>query len=730
MSIFDSYQMKNENQSIIQIIQRNIFKIPNKINSNKSSSSLKQLKSNQGIFSNLNLSDDNTDKIITNINNPNFSIHSLINLIYNNEFNNETKTEAEDNVFSFLINLLFERFFHDSLFYLPQLVSILVYKDSVPLELFLIEKIKDKFTYALRIFWLIMSFSSIDGCSNRNNDLIIKSNKIEMAFVNSTNINKEYGNKSEEPDIIIYKRSVTKEMKLNYFNDLYKFYDKINQICENMMKIPRESRKDYLNKSIIDINNDINQSKLKIDKYEHAFDLNKLYFYGILLPIETQAQEKDIIILRIIPSLSSFFNSKARVPILLRFETVELDEIKNWKKLISDDDFLYVKNEFVLNFNDDEVYKKENNTKRTSVIIEYNSIDDFINKVSYIDMNNLNKNSEENKDDYYNEGINKETRNTISNFSHSDNDNVKSNIDKYSCLLQWKKLSPSENPFGMPWELQEKEYKSNSLFYKFKSYKIKSYIFKTNDDLKQELLCMQLIKRIGEIFKKNGLPLKVFPYEIVITTDRCGFVELIPNTHSIDYLKKYFQSKSLKDIYNILFEQNFDDAQLNFMYSLAAYSIICYILQIKDRHNGNILIDNNGNLIHIDFGFILGASPGNMNFENVPFKLTKDYIDLLGGIDSELFAYFKIMIGKGLLALVEESENLKDIIDIMIKTGTDLPCFNLYGKEIINNIDIRLTVPSKGDFITYAENLVETSMNSWKTKNYDTFQYYTNGIYP
>ena len=85
------------------------------------------------------------------------------------------------------------------------------------------------------------------------------------------------------------------------------------------------------------------------------------------------------------------------------------------------------------------------------------------------------------------------------------------------------------------------------------------------------------------------------------------------------------------------------------------YAIASYLLQSKDRHNGNILIDTQGRLVHIDFGFILEISPGaNMRFESAAFKLSHEMTQLLdpsGQRDSSQFHLFEELCVRGFLAV-------------------------------------------------------------------------------
>ena len=179
------------------------------------------------------------------------------------------------------------------------------------------------------------------------------------------------------------------------------------------------------------------------------------------------------------------------------------------------------------------------------------------------------------------------------------------------------------------------------------------------------MFALQLIKKFEEIFKKVDIFVK--PYEVIITSETSGLIEFLNNTNSIDGILKNIPSEwDLNKFYRNFFKgEAFKRAQIAFADSLAGFCLLSYYLDIKDRHNGNIMIDNKGHILHIDFGFLLGTSPKNLGFERAQFKLVKSYVDILDGLDGNMFKYFKSQMVRGIIEAKKYYEIIQTIIKVM-----------------------------------------------------------------
>jgi phosphatidylinositol 4-kinase len=240
---------------------------------------------------------------------------------------------------------------------------------------------------------------------------------------------------------------------------------------------------------------------------------------------------------------------------------------------------------------------------------------------------------------------------------------------------------------------------------------------------------MQLIEFVSGVFTDAQLPLKLRPYSVLVTSPTSGLIETVPNSTSVHTLKEKapnFESllTFFVDLYGPTSSAPFRKARANFVESMAAYSIVSYIFQIKDRHNGNLLLDAEGHLIHIDFGFMFSNSPGgNMNFESSPFKLTSEFVEVMGAE----FSYFKMLFIRGFLELRKHAHKLLLLVEVMYRDHLHMPCF--LGSRALSDLEARFKLKEDGEkVVEHAVSLIDESLDNWRTNQYDSFQKITNGI--
>jgi len=179
----------------------------------------------------------------------------------------------------------------------------------------------------------------------------------------------------------------------------------------------------------------------------------------------------------------------------------------------------------------------------------------------------------------------------------------------------------------------------------------KKIILKKDNNLRKENIVSSLIILLQNklINQSNRERIEFFEpiptYKILMISNNLGVIEYLENSLTLKNI-------SLKNytLQNYILENNKDSKiktiKERFAKSLAISSCLSYVLGLGDRHANNIMISNNGHIIHIDYGYIL-ENPIHFNIVNNPIiRISYEMIDFLGGWNSEYFLIFKNYIAK------------------------------------------------------------------------------------
>ncbi|XP_073943275.1 phosphatidylinositol 4-kinase beta fwd isoform X2 [Choristoneura fumiferana] len=288
---------------------------------------------------------------------------------------------------------------------------------------------------------------------------------------------------------------------------------------------------------------------------------------------------------------------------------------------------------------------------------------------------------------------------------------------------------PSALALKESWDCKLARMRSSSPYGSLSGWRLLGCIVKVGDDLRQEMLAAQLLRRLQAVWDLERVPLKLHPYEILCLDKESGLIQPVLNSVSLHQIKKQ-SGRSLRAWLELEHgppnSEGFLRAQNNFVQSAAAYALTSYLLQLKDRHNGNILLDSAGHIIHIDFGFIFSISPKNLGFESSPFKLTAECVEVMDGESSDMFGYFKILMLRGLIAARKHCDQIIHLVELMRMSG-QLAC--LRSSSAVSGFRARFHAGrTEPQLQALVDRLVRDALHSLSTRLYDNYQYYTNGI--
>ncbi|XP_067585411.1 phosphatidylinositol 4-phosphate 3-kinase C2 domain-containing subunit beta isoform X5 [Pseudorca crassidens] len=250
-------------------------------------------------------------------------------------------------------------------------------------------------------------------------------------------------------------------------------------------------------------------------------------------------------------------------------------------------------------------------------------------------------------------------------------------------------------------------------------------IFKCGDDLRQDMLTLQMIRIMSKIWVQEGLDMRMVLFRCFSTGRGRGMVEMIPNSETLRKIQvEHGVTGSFKDrpLADWLQKHNpgedeYEKAVENFIYSCAGCCVATYVLGICDRHNDNIMLKTTGHMFHIDFGRFLGHAQmfGNIKRDRAPFVFTSDMAYVINGGDkpSSRFHDFVDLCCQAYNLIRKHTHLFLNLLGLMLSCG--IP--ELSDLEDLKYVyDALRPQDTEANATTYFTRLIESSLGSVATK--------------
>lgn len=248
-------------------------------------------------------------------------------------------------------------------------------------------------------------------------------------------------------------------------------------------------------------------------------------------------------------------------------------------------------------------------------------------------------------------------------------------------------------------------------------------LFKKGDDLRQDMLTIQIIRVIEKWWLNEGLDFRVLTFSCVPTGFREGILEMVPNSETLCKIQaEYgvtgaFQDRPIADWLAKMNPNTVDykRAVENFTVTCAAYCVLTYVLGICDRHNDNIMLTTNGHLFHIDFGKFLGDAQrfGTFKRDRTPFVLTSDMVYVIndGEKSSNKFHRFVDLCCQAFRIVRQNGNVLVNLFALMATAG--IPGVDLKSVSYIQNA--LLPHCSNAEAAAKFTRFIKESLKNWFT---------------